>query len=189
MLISKFESTNIEQYINEYESKKSFAFPTQYKEFLLKFNGGDTPKTKFKVNRVSSNLRGFYGLGNASDFLNYSLFDSMGRMEDFLEDEMLPIGSNSFGDYITIGIGTDNNGKVYFLYHDREKKYIELTEDFKTFVGKCKSEEIGHIRTIEERKATFIENWSEDEITQEMIGDWQSEIDKYSKMNQEKLVF
>ena len=189
MLISKFDLTDIEQHINEYELKNAVTFPAQYKEFLLKFNGGNTPKTKFKINRVSSNLKGFYGLGNAGEFLNYRLFDRMGKIEEFLEDEMLPVGSNAFGDYLTIGIGTDNNGKVYFIYHDREKRYIELTEDFRTFIGKCKSDEIGHIRTIEERKATFVENWGEDEITQEMINDWQAEIDKYNNMHQEKLVF
>jgi len=187
MLISKFDNTNIEKHISDYEAKYIFSFPAQYKEFLLKYNGGDTPDTKFKIGRVSSNLKGLYGLGSAGKLLNYAIFNDMDRIKDFLEDEMLPIGSNAFGDYITIGVGQGNGGKVFFLYHDRAKKYIELTEDFKTFVSKCKSEEIGNVMTIDERKALLIENCRGDKISQEKIDAWQAEIDKYTNIHQEEL--
>ena len=186
MLISKFDNTNIKQHIEEYEAKHSFSFPAQYREFLLKYNGGDTPDTKFKIGRVSSDLKGLYGLGNAGKFLNYAVFDDMDKIKDFIDDEMLPIGSNAFGDYITIGIGKDNNGKVYFLYHDKAKKYIELADDFKEFVSKCKSKKIGHVMTIEERKALLIANGNKG-IIHEMIDVWQAEIDKYGNMRQEEL--
>ena len=188
MLISRFDTTNIEALISEYETKNNFAFPNQYREFLLKYNGGKTPKTKFKINRITSDLKGFYGLGNASEFLNYSIFDSMGRIDDFLEDEMLPISSNVFGDYVTIGVGKDNNGKIFFFYHDRQNKYFELSEDFKTFVNKCKSEKIGHVKTIEERLVAYIERW-EEEPSQTTRKAWQDEIDEKAAINQEELSF
>jgi len=188
MLISKFDITDIEETLSDYEMKNGFAFPTQYREFLLKFNGGDTPDTRFKISKISSDLKGFYGLGNAGKYLNYTVFDSMDKIRDFLECEMLPIGSNSFGDYIVIGVGAENNGKVYFLYHDKPKKYIELTEDFKTFVGKCKSKKLGHIKTIDERKASMIENGMGDKIKQTLIDTWQAEIDEYGNMIQEELI-
>ena len=189
MLISKFDTTNVGQYVRDYEENNMFTFPDQYKEFLMKYNGGYTPVTEFRIAKISSDLEGFFGVGNADEILNYSLFDSMNRINDFLENNMLPIGTNAFGDYVTIGVGTENTGKVYFLYHDRPAKYIELTEDFRTFVSKCRSRKIGHIRTIEERTAMFIANFPDDEITQETICDWQAEIDVYGNMNQEELVF
>ena len=189
MLISRFDTADIEKHVGDYEAKNGFAFPAQYREFLLKFNGGNTPKTNFRMNKVSSDLEGFYGLGNARESLNYESFDSMDMIRDFLDDGMLPIGSNSYGDYITIGIGGDNNGKVYFLYHDRAKKYKELAEDFKTFVGNCKSKKIGHVYTIEERKATVLSHDPNCTIEQYEIDDWQEEIDMYSNMKQEELVF
>ena len=188
MLISKFDNADIERHISEYEAEHKFAFPAQYRDFLLKYNGGDTPDTKFRVGGVSSDLKGLYGFGNAGKFLNYSVFDSMDRIRDFLCDGMLPIGSNAFGDCITIGVGPGNNGKIFFLYHDRAKKYIELTEDFKAFVGKCKSKKLGHIRTIEERRTAVIAHSPDREITQVVIDDWQKEIDKYGNMKQEELV-
>ena len=187
MLISRFDSTNIAELISEYEAKNKFAFPDQYREFLLKYNGGDTPKTKFKIGRIASDLRGFYGLGNAGEFLNYRVFDSMGRIDDFLEDEMLPIGKNVFGDFVTIGVGKDNNGRVFFTYHDRPKKYFELTGDFKAFVGKCKSEQVGHIRTIEERRVSYTKKLGE-EPSKETVGLWQAEIDEKANKHQEELL-
>jgi len=188
MLISKYDNTDIEQFISDYETKHEFAFPTQYREFLFKFNGGDTPETEFTIGKISSDLEGLFGLGNANEFLNYSFFDSMDGIRDFLEDLMLPIGINVFGDFIVIGIGEENNGKIFFLYHDRPKKYIELVGSFELFVSKCKSKEIGYIWTIEERKAELIANGLGDELTQDRINGWQAEIDAYSNMRQEELV-
>jgi len=45
---------------------------------------------------------------------------------EWLEDDMLPIGKNTFGDYIILGVGKENNGAIFFLYHDREKAYKAL---------------------------------------------------------------
>jgi len=38
-----------------------------------------------------------------------------------------------------------------------QKSYKELAEDFKTFVGSCKSKKIGHVRTVEERRQGMID--------------------------------
>jgi hypothetical protein len=188
VLISKFDNTDIERLIDEYEAKRKFIFPEQYKVFLLKYNGGSTPVTKFKIGKTSSDLKGFYGLGGADKHLNYTMYDSMDRIGDFLEDEMLPIGDTMFGDYILIGVGADNNGKVYYLYHDRPKRYIKLTEDFKAFVDACKSEILKPPRTIEERKAAMIANGLGDKINPIGIAEWQKGIDRYAAIHQEELV-
>lgn len=101
---------------------------------------------------------------------------------------MLPIATNEWGDYITIGISKKQYGKIYFLYHDRERKYILLCENFDDFIGKCKSRKIGHIRTIEERKQSMIENGYGDMITEESLKGWQAEIDEYANIHQEKVI-
>lgn len=188
MLISKFDNSNIEEHIKEFESKYNFTFPKQYREFLLKYNGGETPKSKFRINRISSDIRGFYGLGGANQYHHYNLFENSGRLTEWIEDSMIPIAVNTFGDYIMIGIGEDNQGKVYFYYHDRPKKYLELTDDLRTFIKKCKSEKIGHIMTIEERKELLIENGNEENITPGWIKVWQEEIDRYKNIHQEELI-
>lgn len=187
MLISKFDNTNIGEFIMAFEKENNITLPEEYKRFLMKYNGGRTPKTTFKINKVSSDLRGFYGFGNADEYYNFSrLTDKMSILEEYLNDEMLPIANNDFGDYITIGLGKKENGCVFFRYHDRGKKYIKLTDTLCEFSDMCKSEEIGHIRTIEERRQSMIAKGREKYITEGLIRAWQAEIDRYANTHQEK---
>lgn len=41
-----------------------------------------------------------------------------------------------------------NCGEILLVYHDNPKKKMAVAPDFKTFIFMCKSEKIGHIRTI-----------------------------------------
>ncbi len=187
MLISKFENTNVEENIAAFEKKNNITLPEEYKKFLMKYNGGRTPKTKFKINKVSSDVRGFYGLGNADEYFNFQkLIDNMNILEEFIEDEMLPIATTDFGDYIVISISKEENGHIFFKYHDRGKKYIKLTDTLSEFTDKCKSEKLGHIETIEERKQRLIANGVGRRITESLIAAWQKEIDKYANIHQEE---
>ncbi len=154
---------------------------------MMKYNGGMTPKTKFRINKVSSDVRAFYGLGNANAHYNFQkLIDNMNILEDYLEDDMLPIATTVSGDDITIAIGKKENGCIFFKYHDRGKKYIKLADTLCEFASKCKSEEIGHIRTIEERRQSMIAKGMEKHITEAKIRGWQAEIDKYANIHQEE---
>ena len=187
MLISRFDNTNIEEHIAAFEKGNNITLPEEYKRFLLKYNGGRTPKTKFKINKVSSDVRGFYGLGNVDEDFNFQkLIDNMNMLEEFIEDSMLPIATTDFGDYITIGIAKEENGCVFFRYHDRGKKYIKLMDTLSEFADKCKSEEIGHIRTVDERKLNLIERGKAANITEGIIKVWQREIDLYANIHQEE---
>lgn len=185
MLISKFDNNNICIGIKDLEEMYKITFPEQYKQFLLKYNGGKTPETEFRINGVSSDIQGFYGLGNISEYYNFNSIMKHEKMEEWLVNKMFPIAFNVFGDYILISVGEENTGKVYFYYHDRPTKYIELAEDFKCFIKKCKSKKIGHIRSIEERKNDMIRLGKGDKITPEKISGWQAEIDEYSNTYQE----
>ena len=98
MLISKFDTSNIESEIETFENKHKFKFPEQYRKFLLKYNDGETPDSDFRINRVESDISGFFGLGKANEYYNYSFFEESNRMVNYLEDDMLPIGENVFGD-------------------------------------------------------------------------------------------
>lgn len=188
MLISKFNITNVDKSMNKFEQKYNFMFPVLYKEFLLKYNGGKTPNTSFRIKKISSDLSGFFGFDNAEDYFNYEYVEAIFGFNGWIEDGMLPIGKNVFGDYIMIGLREENEGKIFFVYHDRENKYIELCGDFIEFINKCKSKRIGHIRTIEERKQDMIKNGLEDKITLESLKGWQAEIDRYANICQEELI-
>ena len=187
MLISKFDNANIEEHITQLEKQYNIVLPEEYKRFLLKYNGGETPNTKFRINKVSSGVRAFYGLGNADKYYNFQkLIDNMNILEDYIEDDMLPIATTDYGDDIVIGIGKEESGSIFFKYHDREKKYIKLANNLCEFTAKCKSEKIGHIETIEERKQRLINKGNAHYITEERIKFWQAEIDEYAHIHQEE---
>lgn len=187
MLISRFKNTNIKEKVNQFEIELDIKLPKQFKEFLYKYNGGKTPETNFRLNKVSSDLVCFYGLDETEEFCDFYKAKKRDSFKEFIEEGYLLIGYNSFGDYILIGVSEENNGKIYFYYHDRPKKYIEISENFSTFTDKCKSRKIGHIRSIEERKNDMIENGLGDKITNDSIRGWQAEIDEYANIYQEKL--
>lgn len=187
MLISKFDTTNMEENIREFQEKYNIQLPEEYKKFLVCYNGGITVNTTFQINRVSSNIVGFYGLGNADKEFHFKQFDQMGMLREYIARGVLPIAYNDFGDKIAIGINHENTGRIYFLYHDMRKN-VELATEFKEFIDKCKSEKIGHIPSIEERKKRMIENGFGDKITENSIKGWQAEINQYKNIYQEKVI-
>ena len=62
MLISKSEYSVTEAALSKYETAHGFTFPQEYRAFLLKYNGGETPETDFRLSGVSSDLVSFYEL-------------------------------------------------------------------------------------------------------------------------------
>ena len=56
MLIAKFGTDGVSDEISKIESQYSITFPEQYRDFLLRYNGGYTPKTKFRAKGISSDL-------------------------------------------------------------------------------------------------------------------------------------
>ena len=57
-------------------------------------NGGHTPKTKFKVRGISSDLRDFFGVGDVALSLNKL------KLGEYLKGNLFPIDCDSFGNYI-----------------------------------------------------------------------------------------
>ena len=146
MMIAKFDTKGIEEKILEFESRYNIRLSEQYRSFLLKYNGGITPETEFKYKKTSSDIRAFYGIGQN---INYYSFDNVFEnvlkdilpLTTFIELHILPIAEDSWGNYITIGIGDENRGKVYFCDHEKGMKIKLLTETFSEFLQKCKSNE------------------------------------------------
>lgn len=187
MLISKFDTKNIKENIKAFEERHNIQLPSDYKKFLTCYNGGITVDTTFRINKISSDVVAFYGLGNVDTEFNFKQFETMGMLSDYIEEGVIPIAYNDFGDKIVIGINADNVGIIYFLYHDMRKK-VELTSQFNEFIQKCKSEKVGYIPSIEERKKMMIENGLGDKINENSIKGWQDEIDEYKNINQEKVI-
>ncbi len=91
MLISGFDTADIEPLTADFEKKHKLRLPDPYRRFLLKYNGGETPNTDFSIGGVSSDLRALYGLGGADP--RYCFHRR--QLSSFLKDGMLPIGENA----------------------------------------------------------------------------------------------
>ena len=184
MLISKFTKHDIEDQIVCMEKKYSIIIPIQYKEFLYKYNGGYTPKTKFRVGRISSDIRGFYGVGDVKLSLNSI------NLREWLGMNLLPIACDSFGNHIVISLDDENKGKIFFCDHEKGNKTDYIAEDIKGFIRSCKSEKISDasVRTIKEREDALIANGRGEIINDDLRKIWQAEIDKYSDMVQEEVM-
>ena len=172
----------------ELEAQYSFTFPSQFRQFLINYNGGYTPKTKFKIGKLSSDVRGFYGVGRAE--LNYSFFTGRMEFNDYTKSGFVPIACDSFGNYIVIAITGGSLGQMFFEDHEQASKRYLLAPDFASFIKACKSELVSEAskRSIQEREEILIKNGRGHVITDSLRTSWQAEIDKYSKIEQEELI-
>ena len=146
MMISKFDTTGIEDNVLAFENRYRISLPEQYRKFLLKYNGGITPETEFKCKRTTSDIRAFYGVGENINYYSFeNVFEIVLRdilpLSSFIEKSILPIAEDSWGNYITIGIDGVNKGNVFFCDHEKGMKTKLLTETFYDFIQKCNSAE------------------------------------------------
>ena len=184
MLISKFSNCDVKEQIADMEKRYEIILPVQYKSFLHKYNGGYTPETKLKSGKISSDVRGFFGIGDVKLSINTI------ELEEWLEKNVFPIACDSFGNYMVIGLRNDNLGKIYFCDHERGNKLKYIADDFKGFVSCCKSKKISEAsrRSIKEREEELIAEGRGSIITDGLRKMWQAEIDKYGNMIQEEVL-
>lgn len=182
MFISRFPNNEADTRISELEKLYSVSLPSSYRSFLAKYNGGDTPETKFSSGRNSTVLRGFYGFGN----VRYS-FKSFENMAEWIATGYFPIACDAFGNYISISLA---DGGIYFVDHELDFSMGHIADDFETFIKKCKSKKLSPDvkMSIEEREADLISRGKGGNITDGLRKMWQDEIDTYGSMVQERAI-
>ncbi len=188
MLISRFDTTNAEEKIIALEKQYGITLPEQYRTFLGRYNGGETPETSFRMAGVSSDLIGFFGLGISNAGFQLEQYFSYEEISDMTAKGKFPIGKNSFGDLLFISIQSDSSGEVLFQYHDRDRRYLKLANTFSEFISKCRSKKIKPCRSIEERLAGRKAAGIFDPPPPIALQEWQKEIDRFGQIHQEKLV-
>lgn len=182
LLLSPFDPAETEALVPAFERQLKAELPEQYRTFLRKYNGGETPNTRFRIGEVASDLRALYGLGAAAPRYH---FDQLGKSR-ILRQGMLLIGENAWGDHIALKLSGEGAGGVYFLYHDRTPRtFLPLTEDFAGFLARCESNPL-HVRTLEERRASLRAQGREP--TPEIEELWEQEIRRLSGLHPEPVV-
>lgn len=184
MLIAKFASSQVPEELSKIESQYQITFPESYRNFLYRYNGGNTPRTKFRAKKISSDVKGFYGLGKVKLPVDQEM------LEKWIPQKLFPIACDSFGNLIVLCIAGDRYGNVFFCDHEKGMSPALLADSFSSFLQACKSDRIPEAarRSIEERKAALMERGRESVITPALIEMWQKEIDKYGNMIQEEVV-
>ena len=182
MMISKFDNlSNID--VDAFICKYNIVLDIDYISFLVKYNGGFTPKTTFSSKKISSDVKGFFGIN--TEKMNIENLE----LREWVKFGCIPIAEDSFGHYCAIGIQPEDNA-IYFVDHELGKSKIEISNSFRTFVDRCKSKRIKEASTksVEERERDLISKGRGSIITDELRQLWINEIEKYKNLTQEDVV-
>lgn len=131
-----FSNTKGNLDISQIEAMEEFVglrFPEEYKNHLLKYNGGRCEPNVFSF--VENGIR----TTSALDWF-FAIYDGeYNRLRDYLEiykldqkrmpNHMLPFASDVVGNAICLSCGEDDYGKVYLWDHEREVDYMISTDD------------------------------------------------------------
>ena len=179
MLISKFGTVSEEQ-ISEYEDVMGISLPKAYRDFICKYNGGETPNTNFKSENISSDIKVFYGIGDVKHSLNGI------KTVDYKGISCLPIALDSFGNEILI---KSTNGEVLFKDHENDS-IKSIASDFSGFVALCKSAPINSasIKSVADREKELIERGRGNIISEALKELWRAEIKKYTSLSLEEVI-
>ncbi len=183
MLISKYGKGS-EKLVKNFEEKFNVKFESEYREFLIKYNGGETPDTSFKNGKRTESIRCLYGINshqNIEQKLEYF---------EWQEKQCMPIGEDDFGNFYAIGISEENNGIIYFCDHEKGFSKTKISVSFAEFIKKCKSKEIDEFakKTPEEIEKIMIEKGRKNIITDALRAMWKDQYEKYKDMVQEEVV-
>ena len=123
-----------ESMVIEFEANLGVALPTDYRKFLLTYNGGSPIPYGFDVPGWGDSLvNELYGLGFAD---HRSLDRAIERKVEVLsKTQTIPIGYDPGGNGIFMGVAPQNFGVVYFFDHeDEEVALIQLAPSFEAFI-------------------------------------------------------
>lgn len=126
--------------IDKFETGNNVKLTKQYKEFLLKWNGGKVTPNLFMISdeQGPSVLNVFYGIGDMYD----NLTDFIDIMDERLPLGFIPIGDDPSGNVICLGTENPYYEKIYFWDHEQEPEDPDdmsnmyfLANDINEFLG------------------------------------------------------
>lgn len=122
-----------EEEISRVEDVLQINFPTAYRAFLKRYNGGEPVPDGFPDGSEASTLQYFLSVSDEPR----SLIEVVGDMRrgNRIPPEYLPVGIDSFGNFVCLLVAGASAGKVYFWDHEAPAGggFTELAEDFDAF--------------------------------------------------------
>lgn len=150
---SQIESPITLLQIEEVEKYVGLDFPSEYKEHLQKYNGGQCSPNVFKYNEsgkwIESCVDWFLAIyeGDYDNLIEYIKIYKL--VDKRLPSHMLPIAHDPGGNLICISCGTKDKGHVYFWDHENEVNYmVSSDEDYSNlfFIAKGLNEFINGLK-------------------------------------------
>jgi len=104
--------------IEKFEQNNAITLPSEYKSFLLKYNGGYPMQSNFYIHGSNGDFESilniFYGIGD--------MYDNLQKNIDFLDElfevGFIPIADDPGGNQICICISEKNFGEIRFWEHE-----------------------------------------------------------------------
>jgi len=109
--------------LNLFEDEHHFEFPEEYRNFLMRHNGGYPNPNIFRMM-----IRGEKNEGMIHRFLRIShseidgIYHYINIYKKRIPDDFLPIAYDPGGNLILIGILGNRRGKIYFWDHENESE-------------------------------------------------------------------
>jgi hypothetical protein len=141
--------------INNLENKTDINIPLNYKEFLLKNNGG-YPKKRGFLYRVQTNGRRavvnkFLGIHDGENNNLYKYLITYKIREKRLPSNLIPIANDPGGNLICLSINGEDVGKVYFWDHDLEAEEGQEPDYSNVyFIADCIEDFLKDLRNFDE---------------------------------------
>lgn len=138
--------------IEEFKNVIGIELPLEYKEFLLKYNGGEPDAYIFNKNLDLGKIivNTLYGIEANNDF------DDLGKSikiyKNRIHPSFIPIGDDPGGNQFLLGVQGNFKGKIYFWDHNTEldnDNFIEnelpnnmylLADSFNGFLSKLEAD-------------------------------------------------
>jgi hypothetical protein len=149
-IFSHSEASLNHSQIEEVEKFVGLNFPTEYKEHLLEYNGGQCVPNVFSFYEngeiTDSSIDWFLAIydGEYDNLKNY--IENYKIKKKRLPFHILPIAHDPGGNLICISCGNDDIGNIYFWDHEKEVNYglandqdysnlYLIAENFKEFIN------------------------------------------------------
>jgi cell wall assembly regulator SMI1 len=128
-----------EEAIADYEKELDFRLPEEYRQFLLKCNGGDSPNrgkfayTLINGSNMRSNFETFFGLGLEKNHLDIRQNQRTQQRLQGQPSYFFIIGY-ALGSIVGIGISEDTFGKIYVWENTVSDDIIFVANSFNEFL-------------------------------------------------------
>lgn len=134
-----------EKQLGDLERELGARLPTQYRQFLLKFNGGSPSHDVVGVEGLSggsTDVQEFFGINTIIE--SSDLRWNKRWLSDRIPPHMLPIACDSGGSIFCLSLSGEDSGKVIYVdlqfVGEPEQKvtYYAVADNFDGFLGKMR---------------------------------------------------